>query len=209
MVIMGTSIFHSLSDKDTISLTHSAQDLNDLNTFQVKERYESLRTKLGIQQPDQPLYNWIGEGIAGQCLCENRTAEGWIEGKIRIGMGVSYTTAEVLDRSTADIYLPNHRDLLRPIDTERLFLVKQYSFRASELLAHLRSRLQLTEPVYTKYHWLDRGIECEVLRTTGEISGWQSGLVRIQLEFLPKVPTMEQASDPIDDSISPLDSLRA
>ena len=55
-----------------------------------------------------------------------------------------------------------------------------------EFKDRLRTNLGIQDAAYSKYFWLDRGIECEVLQTTGRTSGWQSGLVRLQIVFVPE-----------------------
>ncbi|HEY9672725.1 MAG TPA: KGK domain-containing protein [Waterburya sp.] len=45
------------------------------------------------------------------------------------------------------------------------------------------------------FHWLDNGIECRVLRTTG--GGWQTGKIRFSLEFIPDEPPPDVKPDEV------------
>jgi KGK domain len=191
--------FEALSGNDIVSLKYPTQLLFNLKTFEVHEFHTALYSHLNM-----------AEGVVEVSLFKTSDVKlGWIEGQMipRLGFwtvqgcnGVTFTNGS---------YFPQAKDLISvPNISSNLFRDTKSSL-FSQISWKLRELIGLQDPALSKYYWLDRGIECEVLRTTGEISGWQSGLVRIQLEFLPKVPTMEQASDPIDDSISPLDSLRA
>lgn len=46
------------------------------------------------------------------------------------------------------------------------------------------------------FHWLNDGIECRVLKTTG--GGWQKGRFRLRLEFVPdNVPEPESKTDKV------------
>ncbi|MGB3672702.1 MAG: KGK domain-containing protein [Phormidesmis sp.] len=75
-----------------------------------------------------------------------------------------------------------------------------------ELKDRLRTTLGIQDAAYSKYFWLDRGIECEVLQTTSRTSGWQSGLVRLQIIFVPK-DIIADPEEPASEN-SALESLR-
>jgi hypothetical protein len=92
------------------------------------------------------------------------------------------------------------------------------TFKTLEMMVRLVSRdvRQLNQK--TLLEWLDEGVSCEVLKTSG--GGWQSGKVRISLEFIPDKPEDDedelQEEDESQEAVllppakpeSPLDDLR-
>jgi KGK domain len=85
-------------------------------------------------------------------------------------------------------------------------LASRQSSLIADIMLILRQRLSMSDPNQSRYYWLDRGIECKVLKSSGELPGWQSGLIRLQLEFIAG------AKQPIGEnsivSQAGLDSLR-
>ncbi len=79
-------------------------------------------------------------------------------------------------------------------DDDVVDMMSAFNFARTYLstFAQLKQGLrELVQPVSTK--WLDNGVECKILRTTG--GGWQKGKLRLRIEFVPDEPEAPQSSD--------------
>jgi hypothetical protein len=203
---MHTSPMIKLADDDVIRLKYASHYFNsELQTFSVKNAYQFVRQQLGMTKEDALIYNWIREGVTARLLRSTHNSQGWIEGEISLLLVLQpeKSSSEV---TRPQAFLPESGDVLEvPQPEARISGLSGICI--SQLTSQIRSSLGLTSPVSTRYYWLDpRGIECSVLRSGIGNSGWQSGLVRFQLEFLPKVAVSSPENSVIGHS--ELESLR-
>jgi hypothetical protein len=196
--------FQRLSDDDMVSLTHEAHIINSLKNFQNREFYHTLRPLLRLTNAEQPNYHWFGDGVEARLLKAHTSSSGWLVGRARLGLAFQPAQLEVaVEPSSA--YWPNDDDMLEITD-ELARLTTRKSSLISEIAFSIRQKLSMNEPSQSRYYWLDRGIECKVLKASGEVSGWQPGLIRLQFEF---IPTSKQSMSENAAVIQPgLDSLR-
>jgi hypothetical protein len=93
------------------------------------------------------------------------------------------------------------------INTRSNILIHHQTFTSEELLEKMRSTLSIHRSDCGSYGWIGEGVNCEVLACQNNIQGWQSGKVRIVLEFIP-----DEISEPIkpigEELDSPLDDIR-
>jgi hypothetical protein len=202
---MRNSQFKPLNHEDTISITHDAHVIaSQLKTFQCKDLHQKLRELMRLTIEDHAGYQWLGDGIEARLLQASKSNMGWIDGNARICLTFQSDESE-LECIQPRVYIPKSKDVLE-IKNEEARLVPRQNAIFSEMIYHIRQKINLTDPGQSRYYWIDRGIECEVLKSSGEVSGWQSGLIRLQLEFIPTAAhnIIEHAAN----SATGLDSLR-
>ncbi|PZO22654.1 MAG: hypothetical protein DCF25_02500 [Leptolyngbya foveolarum] len=192
--------FQLLSDDDVVSLHHSKQALFEKTNFRVQDCYLAFDNHFGIDT--RPRQNG---GITASFLKANDSALGWIEGQMNVCLAFLPEQVITASETAKTSYQPLDKDLLKTQHN-----VGKLWCPGCELIYELKDRLRINlgiqDAAYSKYFWLDRGIECEVLQTTGRTSGWQSGLVRLQIIFVPK----DEIADPEESASenSALESLR-
>ena len=192
--------FQLLSDDDVVSLSHSEQALFGKKNFRVQDYYLAFDEHLGIGTSTRQ-----NGGITVSFLKANDSALGWIEGQMNVCLAFLPEQFITASESMKTSYQPLAKDLLKTQHN-----VGKLWRSGCELIYELKDRLRINlgiqNAVHSKYFWLDRGIECEALQTTGRTSGWQSGLVRLQIIFVPK----DEIADPEESASenSALESLR-
>ncbi|MBW4647988.1 MAG: KGK family protein [Kastovskya adunca ATA6-11-RM4] len=96
--------------------------------------------------------------------------------------------------------LDGDNDVISVCQDGRIF-IDNCTFKKIELLKNLTGVIRNYENNYSgnrgqwaekKLDWFSEGIDCEVIRADGK--GWQTGKVRITLEFAPDEP-----ESPLDD----------
>jgi len=192
--------FQLLSDDDVVSLYHTKQALFGKKNFRVQDCYLAFDQHFGIDTT--PRQNG---GITVSFLEANDSSLGWIEGQTNVCLAFlpeQFTTASETAKTS---YQPLDKDLLKTQDNVGK-LWRSGCELIYEFKDRLRTNLGIQDAAYSKYFWLDRGIECEVLQTTGRTSGWQSGLVRLQIVFVPK-DAIADPEEPASEN-SALESLR-
>jgi hypothetical protein len=198
--------FQLLNDLDVVSITQESHMLAKLNNFQVQDFYATLRELLGCNSQDVNNYHWFGKGIAASLLEAHSSNSGWKIGQIRLCLAFLRDEDTATHPSSSHHQLiPCYEDVLR-IEDSAARLINRNSVLISEMNVYLRQKLGIAEPSQIRYYWIDRGIDCEVLQTTGDTPGWQSGLVRLQFEFLPKIAISSPENSVIGHS--ELESLR-
>lgn len=174
--------FQALDDEDMVCLLYPVQTIGDMDNYQVRDFYEKLRGLLNLISQQESSYHWLGEGIECRLLKESASGEGWLRGKIRLSLAFQEDErTTIIEQST--LYLPEHGDALEIMDPIARLYPPQSSLIVDNIKS-IRKRLRIDDPRMSNFYWLDRGIECKVLKAKGEISGWQKGLIRLQLEFL-------------------------
>ncbi len=201
---MRNSQFKLLNHEDTISITHDAHIINRLKTFQCRELYAALRQLLALTGEEQASYRWLSDGIEARLLKANKSTMGWITGSAKLCLAFQSDELET-DNTQSTIYIPTDEDVLE-IENAEARLIPRQNAVLSEVIYHIRQKMSLTDPGQSRYYWIDRGIECEVLKSSGETSGWQSGLIRLQLEFMPT--SAHNIIEHAANSATGLDSLR-
>jgi hypothetical protein len=201
---MRNSHFKPLNHEDTISITYDAHIINRLKTFQCRELYAALRQLLALTGEEQASYRWLSDGIEARLLKASESNMGWINGNARLCLAFQSDELET-DKIQSTIYIPTDEDVLE-IENAEARLIPRQNAVLSEIISNIRQKMSLTDPAQSRYYWINRGIECEVLKSSGEVSGWQSGLIRLQLEFIPTAAhnIIEHAAN----SATGLDSLR-
>jgi hypothetical protein len=186
--------FQPLLDNDVVSLIHDKQALFNSRNFKVKDFYQELGNRLNIQQNRE---------FAVSLLKANKNSPGWIEGHMSFCLVFwpEQLTSEAMNTS----YPLLSQDLLK---TERAVgnLWSPGCELVEDLKDRLRTLLRIQDTSLSKYFWLDRGIECNVLQSTGQTVGWQPSLVRLQIHFVPQATAADSANDIIESSA--LESLR-
>jgi hypothetical protein len=196
--------FQLLNNKDMISITHDFHRLDSSKNVQIEELYEILRSRLRLIDKDQENYNWLGDGVEVRLLRASKSNMSWVEGHARLSLAFrSDQTQEALGRATYNI--PKYDDVLE-IEKNSARLTSRKSELISDIILVIRQKLEMTNPYESRYYWINRGIECEVLKSSGEFSGWQSGLIRLQLEFIPA--SAHNIIEHAANSATGLDSLR-
>jgi hypothetical protein len=196
--------FQLLNDEDMISITHSAHILDSTKNLQTQELYKILRATLRLTDEDKADYNWLGDGIEVRLLQASKSNVGWVKGRARLSLAFR---PDQIQESTEQlsIHIPEYDDVLE-IEKESARLTPRQSELISDVISVIRQKLSMTDPAKSSYYWIDRGIECEVLKSSGETSGWQSGLIRLQLEFIPT--SAHNIIEHTANSATGLDSLR-
>jgi hypothetical protein len=175
--------FQRLDHEDMVSITHKSQIMHNLKIFRVKELYEFFRSSMALTDESQPNYQWLGDGIEARLLKASHSNAGWTTGRARLALAFQPDRAPaIVKRPICD--LPELDDILELNDLSA-GLIQQQSMQVSEVYWQVRQKLKINEPIYSNYYWVDRGIECEVMKSSGELAGWQSGLIRLQFEFVP------------------------
>jgi KGK domain len=175
--------FQAIADEDMVSITHDVQILCKLKNFQTQELYELCRSTLQLTDKNRKNYHWFDQGIEACILPASKSKAGWIEGTVRLCLAFQPDELEA-DRGNSIGYIPDGDDVLEIIDETARFVSHQ-NVLINQLTLHIRQKFGITDPAQSRYYWLDRGIECKVLKTSGEVSGWQAGLIRLQFEFIP------------------------
>jgi hypothetical protein len=176
-----------LDNGDVIRLKYPMHHFSsDVQTFVLKDFYGFIRQKLSMTKEELPIYHWLGKGVMARILRSDNSSQGWIEGNISLMI-----VFQPENTSSATIhpqmFTPEEEDVLE-IPQQEARIGGLSGICITQLVSRIRSNLGLTDPTFARYYWLDpRGIECSVLRSNVDNSGWQSGLVRLQLGFLPKV----------------------
>jgi hypothetical protein len=100
----------------------------------------------------------------------------------------------------------NKNDVIR---TDHNILVRHTTFTQSDLLDEMRDYIRISDQTEEIYNWIGEGIDCQVLQCQSNAKGWQSGKLRITLEFIPEkfISTSDVNYQP-DDSDSSLDEIR-
>ena len=192
--------FQLLSDDDVVSLYHSQQALFDKKNFRVQDCYLAFDQRLVLDAQIRQ-----SGGINVSLLKASDSVCGWIEGRINVCLAFLPEQFITASETAKTSYQPLAKDLLKTqSDVGKLW--RSGCELICELEDRLRENLNIQDAAYSKYFWLDRGIECEVLQTTGRTSGWQSGLVRLQIVFVPKdeIADLEESAS----ENSALESLR-
>lgn len=192
--------FQLLSDDDVVSLHHSKQALFDKKNFRVQDYYLAFDKHLGIDTKTRQ-----NKGITVSLLKASDSSLGWIEGQMNVGLAFLPEQFITASETAKTSYRPLAKDILKTQHN-----VGKLWCSGCELIYELKDRLRrnlgIQDAAYSKYFWLDRGIECEVLQPTGRTSGWQSGLVCLQIIFVPKdkIADLEESAS----ENSALESLR-
>jgi hypothetical protein len=194
--------FQLLNNKDMISITHDFHRLDSSKNVQIEELYSILRSLLKLGDKDRDNYNWLGDGIEVRLLQASKNDMNWVKGHARLSL-VFRPDRETLRRTTQNI--PEYDDVLE-IENESARLTYRKSELISDIILVIRQKLNMTNPYESRYYWINRGIECEVLKSSGEVSGWQSGLICLQLEFIPT--SVHNIIEHAANSATGLDSLR-
>jgi hypothetical protein len=196
--------FQTLSDDDMVSVTYDHHLINSLKNFQSRELYTSLRSSLKLNNEEQTNYQWLNNGVESRLLKASKSTAGWLTGHTRLCLAFRPENLE-LDAKSSGCYLPEFDDVLEITDSLARLTDRQNTL-ISELTLGIRQKLNMNDPSQSRYYWLDRGIEGKVLKASGDHSGWQSGLLRLQFEFMPssKQPMAENSAI----SQPGLDSLR-
>ena len=197
---MKSQKFQLLSDDDVVGLHHSEQALFNKKNFRVQDYYLAFDEHLGID-------NRIRQngGVDVSFLKANDSSLGWIEGQMNVCLAFLPEKPTAASETARTSYQPLAKDLLK---TQHK--VGKLWGLGCELIDELKDRLRINLGIQdagrSKYFWLDRGIECEVLQTAGGTSGWQSGLVCLKIIFVPK----DEITDPEESASenSALESLR-
>lgn len=179
--------FQLLSDDDVVSLYHIEQALFDKKNFRVQDCYLAFDNHFGIGTG--PRQNG---GTTASLLKANDSTLGWIEGQMNVCLAFLPEQFITASETTKTSYQPLDKDLLKTQHNVGGKLWCPGCELIYELKDRLRRSLGIQDAAYSKYFWLDRGIECEALQTMGRTSGWQSGLVRLQIIFVPK----DEIADP-------------
>ena len=192
--------FQLLSDDDVVSLSHSKQALFDKTNFRVQDYYLTLDKHLGTDTETRQ-----NGGVTISFLKASDSSLGWIEGQMNVCLAFLPEQFITASETTKTSYQPLAKDLLKAQHNVSKLWCSECKL-IYEFKDRLRINLGIQDAAYSKYFWLDRGIECEVLQTTGRTSGWQSGLVSLQLVFVPKdeIADLEESAS----ENSPLESLR-
>jgi hypothetical protein len=196
--------FQLLNAEDMISITHSAHILDSTKNLQTQELYKILRANLRLTDEDKADYDWLGDGIEVRLLQASKSNVGWVKGRARLSLAFR---PDQVQESTEQlsIRIPEYDDVLE-IEKESARLTSRQSELISDVILVIRQKLSMTDPAQSRYYWIERGIECEVLKSSGEFSGWQSGLIRLQLEFIPA--SAHNIIEYAANSATGLDSLR-
>ncbi len=113
-----------------------------------------------------------------------------------------------------------HNEIVSLDEDSLPILIPQPTFKVSELLNALIWRIrdhdyicknaanERKRDIQEIHDWCNEGMKCEVLTCDGK--GWQTGKVRLTLEFIPDEPEVEEisASNQLSLPPSPLDDLR-
>jgi hypothetical protein len=176
--------FQTLNDQDVISILSDAHHIvTGLKNFQSQELYQIVRRLLKLTDAEQPNYHWLGNGVEARLLKSSQSTAGWIVGHIKLCL--TFQPAELGSiTNPVSSYIPQYDDVLEIAD-ELARLTSRQSSLLSEIALVVRQHLKMTDLSESRYYWLDRGIECKVLKSSGEMAGWQSGLIRLQFEFIP------------------------
>lgn len=95
------------------------------------------------------------------------------------------------------------------VQTEANILISHTVFTCGQFLESLRNPLSIYKSHFASYGWVGDGVPCKILRCKGNTEGWQSGRVRIVLEFIPDPVESESDSSITDNcSVSPLEEIR-
>jgi hypothetical protein len=199
-----SSQFKPLNHEDTINITHKAHIISELKTFQCRDLYEKLRQLMRLTNEEQAGYQWLGDGIEARLLQASKSNMGWIEGSARLCLTFQSDELEP-EWIQSKIYIPRNEDILE-IKNAEARLVPQQNAVFSDVIYTIRERIHLTDPAQSRYYWINRGIECKILKSSGEVSGWQSGLICLQFEFMPT--SAHNIIDHTANSATGLDSLR-
>jgi hypothetical protein len=196
--------FQTLSDEDMVSVTHDANNFNRLGNFQVRELFTSIRPNLRLEDEEILAYHWLDSGVECRLLQADKSATGWVKGQAKLCLAFQPEQVNI-ETQRPGFYIPHSDDVLEITD-ESARLVNRQSVVFSEMITFVRQLLSIYDPGQSKYFWFDRGVEGEVLKASGELSGWQSGFLRLQFEFIPlsKQPVAENSTV----SQPGLDSLR-
>jgi hypothetical protein len=196
--------FQTLSNEDMVSVTHDANNLNRLGNFQVQELHTAIRPTLRLDNEEILAYHWLGSGVECRLLQADKSTAGWIKGQAKLCL--AFQPEQVYtETQRPGFYIPQRDDVLEIAD-ESARLINRQSVVLSEMVLFVRQLLSIHDPAQSRYFWFDRGVEGEVLKASGELSGWQSGFLRFQFEFMPlsKQPVAENSTV----SQPGLDSLR-
>jgi hypothetical protein len=175
--------FQPLRDEDVVSVIHDAHLISNLKHFQSQELYQALRSLMKLTDSAQANYHWLGDGVEARLLKSRQSTAGWSAGHARLCLAFQPEALGLTaNRASSDI--PRHDDVLEIADELARLTSRQNSLIA-EIDLLIRQRLSMTDPAQSRYYWLDRGIECNVLKSSGDLAGWQPGLIRLQLEFIP------------------------
>jgi hypothetical protein len=174
--------FQPFSEEDVVSIVHDAHLVNGLKYFQTQEFYQTLRPLLKLTDVTESNYHWLGEGVSSRLLKSSHSNAGWIVGYAKLALAFQPEDIGSMAKSS-NSYISQNDDVLEIMDESARLTARQSSLIADIMLI-LRQQLSMTDPNQSRYYWLDRGIECKVLKSSGELPGWQSGLIRLQLEFI-------------------------
>jgi KGK domain len=175
--------FQPLRDEDVVSVIHDAHLISNLKHCQSQELYQALRSLMKLTDSTQANYHWLGDGVDGRLLKSRQSTAGWISGRAKLCLAFQ-PEALGATANLANSDIPRHDDVLE-ITNELARLTSRQNSLIAEIDLLIRQRLSMTDPAQSRYYWLDRGIECEVMKPSGELAGWQSGLIRLQFEFIP------------------------
>jgi hypothetical protein len=196
--------FQTLSDEDMVSITHDANNFNRLGNFQVQEFYTAIRPNLRLENEEILAYHWLGSGVECRLLQADKSTAGWVNGRAKLCLAFQPEQVNT-ETQRPGLYIPQRDDVLE-VANESARLINRQSVVVSEMITFVRQLLSISDPSQSRYFWFDRGVEGEVLKASGELSGWQSGFLRFQFEFMPlsKQPVAENSTV----SQPGLDSLR-
>jgi hypothetical protein len=175
--------FQVLNAEDMISITHNNHILGSTKNLQTQELYKILRANLKLTDEDKADYDWLGDGIEVRLLQASKSNIGWVKGRARLSLAFRSDQIQSLTEQLS-IHIPEYDDVLE-IEKESARLTPRQSELISDIISVIRQKLCMADPALSQYYWINRGIECEVLKSSGEVSGWQSGLICLQLEFMP------------------------
>lgn len=201
---MKNSQFKPLNHEDTINIMHGAHMIHQLKTFQCRDLYQKLRELMNLTVEDHAGYQWLGDGVEARLLQASKSNMGWIDGRAKLCLTFQSDEPEP-ECIESKVYIPKSKDMLE-IENEAARLVPRKNVVSHEVIYQIRQKLSLSDPALSQYYWIDRGIECEVLKSSGEVSGWQPGLIRLQLEFMPT--SAHNIIEHTANSATGLDSLR-
>lgn len=210
-----------LAAEDMIRLKHNSHSLTGKSTFSASACLAKIQAQLRITDKTSPGYQWFEAGVEIKLLQVGKSNLGWQRSLARFCVVFQADGAiEQPPKIQGSCIIPTNDDVFDLVDSNTTIL-NLPTTTIRDFYAQICQAMGIpVDASQVKYYWFDdRGIECEVLRSTGEVSGWQPGLVRIQLEFIPKVAMSEPENTVIEtsglsniqgnDSQSPLDPLRA
>jgi hypothetical protein len=175
--------FQALSDDDMISIMYDCHLINALKNFQSRELYTALRASLKLNNEEQANYHWLNNGVESRLLKASKSTAGWLTGHIRLCLAFQPENFE-LDAKSSGCYLPKFDDVLEITDSLARLTDRQNTL-ISEITLSIRQKLNMNDPSQSRYYWFGRGIEGKVLKASGDKSGWESGFLRLQFEFMP------------------------